>query len=175
MEEVLRPASGARPVLERDEAASIRRASWRSFAVLRLKDPNQLLERITADTRELLEASIVRLLQLEGQDASELPCKLPEEALPPLAEEMEQALLVRAIAESKSLVSAHPQLDPSLAELATPPAAAGQASQLTSSLPVPTRRRMPSLPPIGSAASGRRMNGASASTTTGTTSALPWR
>ena len=118
MEEV-RPASGARPVPERDEAASIRRASWGSFAVLRLKDRNQLLERITADTRELLEATVVRLLQIEGQDASELPCNLPEETLPPLAEEMEQALLVRAIAESKSLVSAHPQLDPSLAELAT--------------------------------------------------------
>lgn len=105
-----------------DEAASIRRASWRSFALLRLRDRSEVLNRITADTRELLEATVVRLLQLDGRGASELPYELFKEALPqvllPLAEELEEALLVRALAAGKSLVSAHPQLDPSLAELA---------------------------------------------------------
>ena len=50
----------------------MRRASLQAFAVLRERDPVKLYERITAETRELLEALAVRALSTGSLPGSHL-------------------------------------------------------------------------------------------------------
>jgi diguanylate cyclase (GGDEF)-like protein len=101
-----------------DKAAWIWRASLRSFKVLRERDRARLIELVEEDTRYLLAASTVRLIHLDGRTADRLSCSPTDADAPELATEMEQALLARALAEEKSLISTHPDLDPLLAPLA---------------------------------------------------------
>jgi len=72
---------------------------------------------IARDTLQLLDATVVRAF--EPDDPSGMrPAAGAETLIPASAERMERELLVRALAEGRSLISTHPGLDPELAELA---------------------------------------------------------
>jgi diguanylate cyclase (GGDEF)-like protein len=100
-----------------DATGAFRRAVGCAFTVLRERDPERQRALIAFDTSVLLDASVVREFaptpvggwRLTGDQTT---------ALPPLAEQMETELLPRALAAGQSLVSSHPNLDPTLARLA---------------------------------------------------------
>jgi diguanylate cyclase (GGDEF)-like protein len=113
-----------------DYAGALRHAVSRAYAVLRERDTSQQRALICTDLLDLLDASAVRGFELVGGEwqvageANSLP-------LPALAEEMERALLPRALAQNKSLLSSHPRLDPALADLARRCRAAEITTHLT--------------------------------------------
>jgi diguanylate cyclase (GGDEF)-like protein len=101
-----------------DYAGALKRAVGRAYVVLRERDPSRQQVLICADVLDLLEASAVRPFQfVRGQWRVAAEANSP--SLPELAEEMERALLPRALAQNKSLLSSHPRLDPALADLAS--------------------------------------------------------
>lgn len=107
-----------------DYAGALQRAVGRAYAVLRERDPSQQRELICADVFDLLEASAVRPFELVGGQWR-MAGESNSPSLPELALEMERALLPRALAENKSLLSSHPRLDPALADLSGRCRAAG--------------------------------------------------
>jgi diguanylate cyclase (GGDEF)-like protein len=98
-------------------AGALQRAVSRAYVVLRERDPSRQRDLICADVRDLLDASAVRPFELVGGQW-QVVARESAPPLPALAEEMERALLPRALALNKSLLSSHPRLDPALAELA---------------------------------------------------------
>ena len=97
------------------EGDRLRAALARAYTVLRERDPERQRELIATDIRELLDASIACPFISDGDgwrldDAGE--------PLPSFARELALALLARAIAAEKSLLSTHPALDPKLQPLA---------------------------------------------------------
>jgi len=114
-----RASSRYRNVAETEKGVSdaVRRAALHAFAVLNERDPAKLTERVLADTEKLLQASLVRVL-FGGFGSTTVSQGGQGRVVPSLALEMERELLWRALAEDKSLISTHPQLDPALARLA---------------------------------------------------------
>jgi diguanylate cyclase (GGDEF)-like protein len=98
-------------------AGALQRAVSRAYVVLRERDPSRQRALICADVLDLLEASAVRPFELVGGQWQVVAGE-GSPPLPALAEEMEGALLPRALAQNKSLLSSHPRLDPALADLA---------------------------------------------------------
>jgi diguanylate cyclase (GGDEF)-like protein len=112
-----------------DYAGGLKRAVGQAYVVLRERDPDLQRQLICTDLLDLLEASAVRPFQLEF-DQWRLAAEVNGRPLPELAEEMERALLPRALAANKSLLSSHPRLDPALRELAKRCRAAGITTHL---------------------------------------------
>ena len=110
----MRPALASLP--EPDDGW-LRRASIRSYAVLRERDPVRQQELIAADMLELLAADAVQLFKLDA-NGSNSDGERYGRPLPEVAEQMQTALLPAALAASRSLISNHPALDPQLADLA---------------------------------------------------------
>jgi diguanylate cyclase (GGDEF)-like protein len=105
------------------EAEALRRAVGCAYAVLRERDPGRQRLLIAADVLALLDASVVRVhapvMDGEWRTVGDEPVVLPAPA-----EQMEAALLPRALAAGRSLLSTHPSLDPALAGIAEACAAA---------------------------------------------------
>jgi diguanylate cyclase (GGDEF)-like protein len=96
------------------QTAALRGALARVYEVVREPDLDAQLALIDSHLGELLDASDVRILRLhEGRWVAQDGC----DVLPDAALEMETALVVRALAAERSLLSSHPMLDPDLAEL----------------------------------------------------------
>jgi len=110
------------PRSRRTAAEWVRLTATSAFPVLREREPATLVARVVADATKFLEASVVRPLAV-GPLAHFAPASADE--LPEPARRMEDALLARALAEEKSLLSSHPRLDPALTALARSCAAAG--------------------------------------------------
>ena len=108
----------------------VRRASLRAFSVLRERELAPLYERVIADTIELLEASVVHRLPIHPTPDGAPAVDPAGAALPETARRMEAALLPRALAAEKSLVSTHPQLDATLTPLAAECAKEGITTHL---------------------------------------------
>jgi diguanylate cyclase (GGDEF)-like protein len=100
-----------------DATGAFRRAVGCAFAVLRERDPERQRALIAFDTSDLLDASVVREFAPTPVGGWQLTDDQTT-ALPPLAEQMETELLPRALAAGHSLISSHPNLDPTLARLA---------------------------------------------------------
>jgi diguanylate cyclase (GGDEF)-like protein len=100
-----------------DATGAFRRAVGCAFAVLRERDPERQRALIAFDTSALLDASVVREFAPTPVGAWQLASDQAT-ALPALAEQMESELLPRALTAGHSLVSSHPNLDPTLARLA---------------------------------------------------------
>ena len=110
------------PRSRRSAADWVRLTATSAFSVLREREPAPLVERVVADATKFLEASVVRPLPV-GPLGHLAPTTADE--LPEPARRMEDALLARALAEERSLLSSHPKLDPALTGLARSCAAAG--------------------------------------------------
>jgi diguanylate cyclase (GGDEF)-like protein len=99
----------------------LRVSSTRSFRVLREQDGERLRRRILVDIEELLDASAARILETGADGGLQVGDSVGDERLPTSAVAMEAALLPRALAAEKSMVSNHGHrvhLDPLLRDLA---------------------------------------------------------
>jgi diguanylate cyclase (GGDEF)-like protein len=96
------------------QTAALRGALARAYGVLRERERQPQLALIARDLGELLGTSAVRVMR-PGLDGWEPPGD--EGDLPGSALEMEAALLPRALAAGRSLLSSHPLLDTDLAGL----------------------------------------------------------
>jgi diguanylate cyclase (GGDEF)-like protein len=96
------------------ETAALRGALARAYEVLRERDLERQLALVTSHLEELLDASAVRIMRRreEGWTAPE-----ERDELPASARAMEAALLPRALAAGRSLLSSHPALDEDIAGL----------------------------------------------------------
>ena len=111
------PWLGYTPVVSYTD--SLRRALLYSHHVQRERDPVRLYRLILEGTLELLAASVARLYLPDDAVGWRLVSVAPSEvSVPAAAAEMEAALLPRALAAGKSLISTHPLLDPDLKGLA---------------------------------------------------------
>jgi len=98
---------------------SLRRALLYSHELQRERDPVLLHGLVLEGTLELLVASAARLHLLDDSGGWQLVSVAPSGArVPEAAAEMEAALLPRALAAGRSLISTHRLLDPDLEELA---------------------------------------------------------
>jgi diguanylate cyclase len=97
----------------------LRRAASLSYLLLKETDPGRLRKRIVKDTRRLLQADAVRLLEPAAGGGLQLTERAGLEPLPESALLLEPALAAQAVAAGKSLISDHPRLYPELRPLAS--------------------------------------------------------
>jgi diguanylate cyclase (GGDEF)-like protein len=88
-----------------------------SFRILRVADLPQLWAQVAADVAECLDADAVRVFALEGDQTAVLASSVGQSPLPDAAKRMEDALLPRALARGRSLISNHPRVDGDLVGL----------------------------------------------------------
>ena len=98
------------------EAEYLRRAAIASYRVSRAKEPDRLWELIVEETCSWLYPTAVRAYSLPEPGTPELVIPAAVD-VPPDAALMEAALLLRAPARGRSLISNHPMIDPDLAGL----------------------------------------------------------
>jgi diguanylate cyclase (GGDEF)-like protein len=88
-----------------------------SFRILRVGDLPQLWTQLAADVSEFLEAGAVRAFALRRDGTPVLEAAVGRSPLPDAARRMEDALLPRALARGRSLISNHPRVDGDLVGL----------------------------------------------------------
>lgn len=95
----------------------MRRAAMSSFRILRTEDEALLWERIVHEVCGWLSPTTVRAYRLDEERAPELTFATKGDDPSADASLMEASLLIRAIAQGRSLISNHPQLAPELLPL----------------------------------------------------------
>ncbi len=101
-----------------EEPDWLRKGVLSAYPVLREREWPRQRQLIIAGITDLLEASVVRAYEPDGQDSLRLSPADAATTLPRAARQMEQALLPRALAAQRSLLSTHPLLDADLRSLA---------------------------------------------------------
>jgi diguanylate cyclase (GGDEF)-like protein len=100
------------------EAEYLRRAAMSSFRILRSsQEPDLLWPRLVEEVSQWLEASAVQAFRFDRDGLPDLVAATGTDPVPQAAFEMEQALMLRAIADGRSLISNHPGLAPELCDL----------------------------------------------------------
>ena len=105
------------PMVGLEYSALLRTALLRSYDLIRERDLDRLRDLVLADALELLGASSARFHALSADGTWQVVQTKPTLDIPLLATEMEAALLPRALARDRSLISTHPALDKDLVGL----------------------------------------------------------